>query len=99
MKITGDHIQGISQVNLNQVKKVQQTAKTEVPQAADSVELSSDVGAIDAARAAIANAPDVRTEKVEALRRQIADGTYQVDAQGIAAKLLTEMRLSKLADK
>lgn len=99
MKITGDQVHGVSQVHLNQVKKVQQAAKADATQLTDTVELSSDVNAMEAARQAVKAQPDVRAEKVEALRQQIADGTYKVDADGIAAKMLTEMRLAKLAEK
>lgn len=34
---------------------------------------------------------DVRVEKVEALRRQIQEGSYTVDAQKIAARMLDEI--------
>ncbi len=34
---------------------------------------------------------DIRTEKVEALRQKIHDGTYKVDAQKIAARMLDEI--------
>jgi flagellar biosynthesis anti-sigma factor FlgM len=34
---------------------------------------------------------DVRTERVQALQSQIANGTYQVSAQGVAGKLLSAM--------
>jgi len=99
MKITGDQVHGVSQVHLHQVKKVQKAASAEASQPTDTVELSSNVGAMEAARQAIAAQPDVRVDKVEALRQQIEAGTYEVDADGIAAKMLAEMRLSKLADK
>ncbi|MEJ5363744.1 MAG: flagellar biosynthesis anti-sigma factor FlgM [Desulfosoma sp.] len=34
---------------------------------------------------------DIRTEKVEALRQKIHDGTYKVDPQKIAARMLDEI--------
>ena len=48
--------------------------------------------ALDLSRAlqSVSDAPDVRTDRVEALRAAIADGTYQVDAHGIAASLIDQ---------
>lgn len=37
---------------------------------------------------AIANTPDVRSDKVAALRERIAAGNYQVDAQRLAGNML-----------
>jgi flagellar biosynthesis anti-sigma factor FlgM len=34
---------------------------------------------------------DVRSDRVQALQGQIASGTYQVSAQGVAGKLLSSM--------
>lgn len=39
---------------------------------------------------AVSDAPDVRLDRVEALRAAIADGTYRVDAEGIAETLVAD---------
>ena len=36
------------------------------------------------------NAPDIREDKVNAIRDQIANGTYTVNAHRIAANMLSE---------
>lgn len=62
-----------------------------VPDSGDAVTLSG--GAQDIARlAAAANVlPDVRSEKVAALQNAIGSGTYQVQGQQVAEKLLREV--------
>ncbi|MFA7250115.1 MAG: flagellar biosynthesis anti-sigma factor FlgM [Dehalococcoidia bacterium] len=54
---------------------------------ADRVQFSA--AALDLSRAlqAASDAPDVREDRVEALRAAIENGTYQVDAAGIAERL------------
>ncbi len=42
------------------------------------------------ARRTAQNTPDVRAEKVEALRIQVSNGTYKPDSQLIAANLVRE---------
>jgi len=58
-------------------------------QTPDSVELSDAARSLVAARRAVDAAPDVRTDKVEAIKKQIAAGTYEVSAQALARSLLT----------
>jgi flagellar biosynthesis anti-sigma factor FlgM len=55
---------------------------------ADSVSLSADARSLAAAREAVQQAPDVRAEKVEAIKQSVADGTYSVPASVLARKLL-----------
>ena len=98
MKITGNQVSSVSQVYLGKVKKVQ-AAETEVAKPKDKVEISAEAAAIDAARGIIADMPEIRADKVEELRQKIQDGTYQVDPDDIAAKMLAEQRLAKLADE
>jgi len=54
----------------------------------DSVSLSADARSLAAAREAVQQAPDVRAEKVEAIKQSVADGTYSVPASVLARKLL-----------
>lgn len=99
MKINGPQPNAVTQVYLGKVNKAAQSAATDGVKGTDKVELSADVEAIQSAKQAIADAPAVREDKVEALRKQIEQGTYQVPAEKIADKMLSEMRLSKLSDK
>ena len=41
-------------------------------------------------REAIRNTPDVRSDRVEAVRQKLRSGDYQVDAEKLAEKVLTE---------
>lgn len=62
---------------------------TEAPQG-DTVSVSQDALLLTEARRAAQSAPDVRSDKVEALRIQVANGTYKPDSQLIAANLVRE---------
>ena len=53
----------------------------------DAASLSAEAQEILRARRAAQEAPDVRADRVAALRQQIQDGTYQVDAQSLARRL------------
>jgi negative regulator of flagellin synthesis FlgM len=57
---------------------------------ADSVELSSNARRMAAARDAVQNAPDVRQEKVDAIKQRIESGTYEVPARVLARKMLDQ---------
>ena len=56
----------------------------------DKVTVSQDALLLTEARRAAQSAPDVRSEKVEALRIQVANGTYKPDSKLIAANLVRE---------
>ena len=64
-------------------------AKEEAGQG-DTVSVSQDALLMTEARRTAQNAPDVRSEKVEALRIQVANGTYKPDSRLIAANLVRE---------
>ena len=54
----------------------------------DSVELSGAARMFEQALAAAGGTPEVRMDRVEAVRKQVAAGTYKIDAAAIAARLL-----------
>ena len=56
----------------------------------DTVVISEAAKRIQETRAKLDEVPDVREDKVAELRNQIQNGTYQVDAQKTAEKLLKE---------
>jgi len=58
----------------------------------DQVSLSSRGQEIQRVRARLKELPDVRREKVEAIRRQIEQGTYRVSAEAVAEKVLEAYR-------
>lgn len=65
---------------------------TRAPEAAShsSVEISENAKLLQKANEIVHSMPDVRSEKVESLKRRIQDGTYQVDAAAVADRLLDE---------
>lgn len=58
------------------------------PPAGDRVSLSSSARLHTAAHTAATQAPDVRQDKINALKGQVASGEYTVDARKTAQKLL-----------
>lgn len=60
------------------------------PIAGDSVSLSPQVRELQAARSALAAMPEIREEKVAAIRAQFEAGTYVVDGEKIAGKMIAE---------
>jgi negative regulator of flagellin synthesis FlgM len=63
----------------------------------EKVSLSTKGMDIQQARKAINDLPDVRTEKVEDLRNQIEQGTYHVNGEDIAEKMIGESLIDVIA--
>jgi flagellar biosynthesis anti-sigma factor FlgM len=61
---------------------------------ADSVTLSDGARALASAREAVKAAPDVRQEKVSAIKQSVADGTYQVNSSVLARRMLNQSRVA-----
>ena len=59
----------------------------------DSVEISNFGKDLQVARAAIQSAPDVRKDKVQQIKAEIANGTYNVPMSAVADKLLNGFTL------
>jgi negative regulator of flagellin synthesis FlgM len=59
----------------------------------DRVELSTSSRLIQKIQEAAQAAPDVRAEKVAALKKQVENGTYQVSSEDIAGKMLKNFLL------
>jgi negative regulator of flagellin synthesis FlgM len=58
------------------------------PRQPDAVSLSATGRSLAAARKAVTDAPDVREDRISAIKAAIADGTYSVDSRTLATKLL-----------
>ena len=56
----------------------------------DTVVISDAAKRIQEARMQLDEIPDVREDKVDQLRNQIENGTYEIDADRIAGKMITE---------
>lgn len=59
------------------------------PSTADTVSLTNAAAQISSLETAIAELPVVDTQRVEAIKQTLADGSYQIDAERIADKLLS----------
>jgi len=53
-------------------------------------EISGKAKEMAKAKAVASNAPDVREEKVAALKKRISEGSYSVDAQAVADRMVDE---------
>ncbi len=60
----------------------------QAPATGDRVSVSAQAKLYTEAYTAASNAPEVRQDKVAALKTQVDNGTYQVDSRKIAEKLL-----------
>lgn len=78
----------------NAVNQVYQTntqakkAMTDKKVSSDKVEISQTGKDIAIAKNAIAEAPDVRGDRVEIIKRQMADGTYSISMEDVADKMI-----------
>jgi negative regulator of flagellin synthesis FlgM len=101
MKITGSG----NSIHLDAYLKSAQTGKRADTQATartggdaqDKVAISERAMEVRRAREALEALPEVRQEKVDALRRQIDQGTYTVKGDKIALNMITESLVNALA--
>jgi negative regulator of flagellin synthesis FlgM len=98
MEINGNQGVGIdAYVNQVQDKNKVETPdnKTEKSTAnADTVVISDAAKRIQEARRQLDEIPDVREDKVTELRNQIQNGTYEINADKIAGKMIKESLLN-----
>lgn len=82
-------IEAYTQVQqIYQSQKVNKAQKPDSVSRTDKVQISSFGKDIQTAKAAVAAAPDVRTDLTAHLKAQIQDGSYKVENGSFAEKLL-----------
>lgn len=82
-------IQAYTQVQqLYQSQKVKSSKKTGGVAQTDKVQISSMGKDIQTAKAAVAGSPDIREELTAPIKARIQQGTYSVDNESFAEKLL-----------
>ena len=59
------------------------------PRTPDAVSLSDQARSIISATKLVVDAPDVRNDRISALKKAIAAGTYSIDSRRLASKLLS----------
>lgn len=57
----------------------------------DKVDLSGKAKGMAEMTNAISQMPEIRTEKVEAIGKTVNDGTYKIDPEKVASKMIDEM--------
>jgi len=67
---------------------VEQQSSSGRPSTADTVSLTETSAQLRSLESSLASLPVVDTQRVEAIKLAIADGSYQVDAQTVADKLI-----------
>lgn len=78
--------------NINDKQKAENTSEKAEKNVTktDTVNISDAAKEIQEVRRQLDAIPDVRTEKVEQLKSQIEDGTYEIKSEEIADKMLRE---------
>ncbi|RCW58653.1 flagellar biosynthesis anti-sigma factor FlgM [Halanaerobium sp. ST460_2HS_T2] len=85
-------INNIQAGKINQYYKQMQQKQTEKKQAKDdSTQISAKAKEIMTARAELKEMPQLREEKVAALKEKVQSGNYQVDSKKLAAKILNNV--------
>jgi negative regulator of flagellin synthesis FlgM len=101
MKITGEN----SFLKLESyVKNVKDTGKSDAshadksgaPLGEDSVDLSPKAREVKEAERILASIPDIRESEVAEIKRQIEEGTYEIDADETARSMVKESLLNEL---
>jgi len=97
MKIDGnspverkDLYSGVHEVDKHQeTKKKKDVEKADAEK--DKISLSGKAKGISELKATIDQLPDVRTDKIDAVKQAIDTGNYNIDARKIAQKILEEL--------
>lgn len=87
MRITGSpNIQNVLKTYGKNVKKNEEVEKPGFK--SDKVEISSEARDYQVAMQALKDVPEVRSEKVNAIKEQISSGQYKPNAEQIAEQIL-----------
>jgi negative regulator of flagellin synthesis FlgM len=81
--------QGNKSAPAEKAQALQEGGKTVV--SGDKVEISSQSRDLKKIHDILGRTPDIRSEKVAALKKAVAEGRYQVSAEDIAAKMIQEI--------
>ena len=84
--------------NINDKQKAENTSDKAEKNVAktDTVNISDAAKEIQEVRKELDNIPEVRAEKVEQLKNQIENGTYEIKSEEIAEKMLKDSLLNDL---
>ncbi len=97
MQISAKQVQRVLEVySQNQVQRSEKVGKTAPLLGADKVVLSRESQEYQVARRAVDAAPEMREEKTADLSEAVKSGTYQVDGERIAEKILQRSLVDRL---
>ncbi|MBI3968730.1 MAG: flagellar biosynthesis anti-sigma factor FlgM [Chloroflexi bacterium] len=82
------HDAGAVRQTQNVQRESTQRVRTELPNPVDTVEISDEARELARARQAVDAAPDVRSEHVAEIKKQVEAGTYSVSPELLARKML-----------
>ena len=97
MKVEGSRPPESQEVHLRAQKSGKQETTPDISEnsqrisQSDQVHLSGKAKELDELKQVIHQMPEIRTDKVEALRKAIQGGSYQVDSLKVAGKILEEI--------
>jgi negative regulator of flagellin synthesis FlgM len=78
---------------LNQPDKARKITEGKPSQTEDRVDLSQEAKEMKKIHDVLTNTPDIRSEKVEPLAKQVQENRYSVDSQAVADKMTRETLL------
>lgn len=87
-KLTAAGVEKVSAAQAEGVETATAASPAEAVQHTDKLALSQQATEVQAAHEALAAVPETRAELVERLKTEVQTGTYQVDAEKIAEKLV-----------
>ncbi len=87
-------VQNVLKAYNKNVSKVKKTEETKFK--SDKIEISESAKDFQVAMKALSDLPETREEKVDALKKKIADGKYQPSAQDIAKKMLEDIKTNNM---
>ncbi len=79
------------ETKLDDQKRADSTKESGTQGATDQVQLSKGYQEMNKVKRVTMELPDIRSERVDQIRKQIADNTYQVKSSQIADKMLEEL--------
>jgi negative regulator of flagellin synthesis FlgM len=93
MKLTDaiSQIRTDNKVEVKKTRKLEGGPDTTSPSAADTVDFSSSSRDVQKMKEILDQTPAMRMEMIESLKKQIDEGTYQVDARDIADKMMDDL--------
>jgi negative regulator of flagellin synthesis FlgM len=88
IQLHGEAVEGSSLSSANRAPRTNDKPL----EAQDQVELSESARDHRKVREILQSVPDVRQDRIESLKRSIAEGTYNIPGRDVARKMLEEMK-------